>query len=646
LLYIGARKEKTLAIDKNMLTKLIENNSTKLRWSGPLVVAVVLLLLELGAAFVIHLPNPNGVFLVAVVYAAFVGGLKPGLVGGGLTLVYVMYYFSQPGQLFSYTADDAVRVGIQFVTTPLMVVMVGILREHLDRKIAALQQREQQYHSIVQALAEGLVVQDATGAIISCNPSAEQILGLTADQLAGRSSIDPHWRAIREDGTPFPGDQHPAMETLRTGQSFRDIIMGVHKPDGTLSWLSVNSQPIFAPGEATKAIAVVATFVDITQRKRTEARLQGSEARFQSFMRHLPAMAWICDEQGHLSFANGLYLELMKLTGEFTPGRNLSEMVPEDHARQYLANNREVFETGEILVCEENYIHQDGSPRTGLSFKFLLDETGETGLRLLGGLAIDITERKHIEEHLRVLNLQLARSNRELEDFAIVASHDLQEPLRKVIVFGDLLRDEYKAKLDEQGQDYLNRMQNAARRMQTLIKDLLTFSRISTKAQPFERVDLNRLTEEVLADLEVPLQQSGAKLEIADLPVLEADPTQMRQLMQNLISNALKFRLPNVPPQITISGRALAETNMYEIRVEDNGIGFDEKYLDRIFGVFQRLHGKNSSYEGTGIGLAICRKIIERHNGSITARSRSGKGAIFIVTLPNSQARSATYYYD
>jgi signal transduction histidine kinase len=268
--------------------------------------------------------------------------------------------------------------------------------------------------------------------------------------------------------------------------------------------------------------------------------------------------------------------------------------------------------------------------------------------RLYDQAQVEIAERKRAEEALARQTQELARSNAELEQFAYIASHDLQEPLRKVQAFGDRLKAKYGGVLGDQGRDYLERMRGAAARMQTLINSLLTYSRVTTKARPFAPVDLSKVVQEVLSDLEVRIEQVGGRVEVGDLSAIEADPTQMRQLLQNLIGNALKFHREGETPVVKIHAESLngrgegavgvcPGDGLCQIIVEDNGIGFDEKYVERIFQIFQRLHGR-SEYEGTGIGLATCRKIVERHGGSITAKSTPGQGATFIVTLPIEQS--------
>lgn len=269
-------------------------------------------------------------------------------------------------------------------------------------------------------------------------------------------------------------------------------------------------------------------------------------------------------------------------------------------------------------------------------------------VRNIQNFMADMT-RSH--EEVKSYAARLERSNKELQDFASVASHDLQEPLRKVQAFGDRLKIKYAAVLDDQGRDYLERIQNAARRMQTLINDLLTFSRVTTKAQPFVPTNLSTATREVVSDLEVRIEQVKGQVDIGPMPTIEADPLQIRQLMQNLIGNALKYHKPEEPPMVKVTSHPIQGTEttrpgepsreFCQITVEDNGIGFEEIYSERIFTIFQRLHGR-SEYEGTGVGLAVCRKIVERHGGSISARSTPGKGSTFLVTLPVRQARESS----
>jgi signal transduction histidine kinase len=244
----------------------------------------------------------------------------------------------------------------------------------------------------------------------------------------------------------------------------------------------------------------------------------------------------------------------------------------------------------------------------------------------------DVNEQlESVNTALEVRAAELARSNAELEQFASIASHDLQEPLRKVRTFTQQLTVIDSDNLSEKGHQYLERANTAAERMQKLIEDLLKFSRVATHGRPFEPVDLQEVTRGVLDDLELEVERSGAVVQVGELPTIDADPLQMRQLMQNLISNALKFRREGVTPEVTID--ASAPDGNAEITVKDNGIGFEPQYAGRIFRVFERLHGR-SRYPGTGIGLALCRKIVERHGGWIVAEGQLDHGATFTITLP------------
>ena len=252
-------------------------------------------------------------------------------------------------------------------------------------------------------------------------------------------------------------------------------------------------------------------------------------------------------------------------------------------------------------------------------------------------LHTDITELKDREA-------ELARSNRELEAFASIASHDLQEPLRKVEAFGDRLKRRYEAGLDDDGKMYINRMQSAVVRMRSLINDLLDYSRLTTKAKPFEPVDLTPVLQDVVSDLEVRIEEVEGKVVFEQLPVIDADRTQLRQLFQNLIANALKFHRPEEKPRVVIRTETVDQgkpgsQRCCRIEVADNGIGFDMKYADRIFGIFQRLHSR-AEFEGTGIGLATCRKIVERHQGEIHVESVCGVGTTFVIELPLRQLRT------
>jgi signal transduction histidine kinase len=242
---------------------------------------------------------------------------------------------------------------------------------------------------------------------------------------------------------------------------------------------------------------------------------------------------------------------------------------------------------------------------------------------------------------LTIYSEELSRSNRELEDFAFVASHDLQEPLRKIRAFGDRLMSTYGQELDGKGADYISRMKLAAERMSNLINDLLEFSRVTTRGDDFSDVDLSLLIEEVVGDLEIAIEECDGKINVDDLPFIKGDKGQMYQLFLNLLSNAIKFRKPDVSPVISIQYEKHQTndelTNLtvdwHIITISDNGIGFEQEFADKIFVPFQRLHGR-TEYKGTGIGLAVCRRIIERHGGTISAESDLTKGAVFTLRIP------------
>jgi signal transduction histidine kinase len=256
----------------------------------------------------------------------------------------------------------------------------------------------------------------------------------------------------------------------------------------------------------------------------------------------------------------------------------------------------------------------------------------------VSGLAGSTITRLTSERELEAYAQKLEQLNRELREFAFVASHDLREPLRKIQAFGYLLDDGCRESLTETSRDYLLRITRSAKRMSALLDAVLSYSRVVERPGSFALSDLSEIAREAVSDLELSITQSGAHVEIGPLPRAEVDPNQLRQLFQNLIENAIKYRKPGEPPDIKVVGEITDQC--CTLYIQDNGIGFRQRYVDRIFRPFQRLHGRNE-YEGTGMGLSICRKIAERHGGTITAKSEPGQGSVFILTLPLVQGGSA-----
>ncbi|HEX8556527.1 MAG TPA: ATP-binding protein [Pyrinomonadaceae bacterium] len=394
---------------------------------------------------------------------------------------------------------------------------------------------------------------------------------------------------------------------------------------------------------------ILLAFEDATERLRAAEALRKSEERFKLVARATNDAIRDWDLlTGQVWWNEAFYDAFGYRAGEVSPGpESWTDRIHGDDAGRVSRGVRELLEGGgDGWADEYRFRRADGSYAVVFDRGYVVHDGQGSPVRLLGSM-MDITERKQAEAKLAVYATRLERSNRELQDFASVASHDLQEPLRKIRAFGDRLAAKCGVSLGDGGGDYIRRMQSAAGRMQTLINDLLMFSRVDSKARPFVEVDLGVIAREVVADLEVQIEQAGAAVEVGRLPSVEADPLQMRQLLQNLIGNSLKYRRRDAKPVVKIYGEASedggphgvgADGRRCRICVEDNGIGFDEKYLDRIFTVFQRLHGR-TEYEGTGIGLAVCRKIVERHGGGITARSAPQKGSAFVVTLPVRQPR-------
>jgi len=390
---------------------------------------------------------------------------------------------------------------------------------------------------------------------------------------------------------------------------------------------------------------------DITERKRMEDELLRAKQEWERTFDSVPDLIAILDTQHRIVRANREMARRIGLEPELCVGLRCHECVHNSPTALEICPHQRSLLDGREHIAE---VHEE---RLGGHFLIsttpLRDEHGD----MVGTVHVarDITGRKKMEEELRksrdelearvhqrtadlaeaVARLELI--NQELQEFAFVASHDLQEPLRKIQSFCDMVVRSNRDRVDEKGKDYLARMQQAAKRMQQLLKDLLNYSRIATQPEPFQPVDMKEVVTEAAEVFEYKIRKDGGKIEISEMPVIEADSSQMTRLFQNLISNAVKYANPQ---GLLIRIYSDREDSFCRIYVEDNGIGFDEKYLDRIFSPFQRLHGR-TEFSGTGMGLAICRKIVERHSGSITAKSSPGKGSTFIVTLPVRQKKGA-----
>lgn len=523
--------------------------------------------------------------------------------------------------------------------------------------------------AITQSIADGIYAVDERGRLTYLNPAAERMLGWRSEEILGRDMHETvHFQ--HADRSAFPKEECPLMSSLKTGQTLRCADDAFTRKDGGIVPVSYTSSPIVEEGEV---VGAVVAFHDITDQKRTQEAMRRSEEDFRALFDGVGV------GKGEADAATGRFLRVNRKLCEIT-GYSADELLamtplhlthPDDKPRAIAGYAK--LTRGEIdnYEVEERFVRKDGST---IWASLVVTPRRDEALNVTRYIAAvqDITARRRMEEtlveqtealrrwseeleqrveqrtaELAAANEKLRISNRELQDFASVASHDLQEPLRKILAFGDRLEAKAGGALGEEGKDYLGRMKSAAARMQALISDLLAFSRVTTKAQPFVEVDLNEVAFEVLIDLEARIHETRAVIRFDPLPAVEADPTQMRQLFQNLIGNALKFRKPDVAPQIRVRAEDVKEEadgpagGRYRIFVQDNGIGFDEKYLDRIFNVFQRLHGRGE-YEGTGIGLAVCRKIAERHGGTIAAHSRPGEGSTFVVTLPAKQPLKGT----
>lgn len=385
---------------------------------------------------------------------------------------------------------------------------------------------------------------------------------------------------------------------------------------------------------------------EIESRKKTQQQLDLRINELRTVLESLPQIAFTITAEGELEYVNELWFKFSKSPDVFP------KVHPDD---DFLCDEWLMyFAQGKEFVCEIRIKELASNIYRYYLLRIIPIKQGSTITKWVGTFT-DIHEQKQVNEILeqkvkdrtRELiqkNIQLENSNHELQQFAWVASHDLKEPLRKIQTFGCLIRDKY-LKENNEGKSYIDRIVKSSERMSALIFDLLNYSRLSIETT-FQKTNLNTIITNILVDLEVIIQEKNAVIKIAQMPEIEVEPTQFRQVFQNLISNALKFTHAHIYPEISITAEVVESKNIdakkndhgeyCRIVVKDNGIGFDEKYLDKVFTIFQRLNDRNL-YEGTGIGMAIAKKIIDKHNGIITARSKENEGASFIMILPLKQ---------
>jgi len=468
----------------------------------------------------------------------------------------------------------------------------------------------------------------ADGAFKFVSPQMRQITGYSEEELLGTSPVK----------LLLPEDRTAVSE--RTARLLKDGRSYVHKhailtKNAQVKW--VFEAVTLTPHEGKQAI--IANVFDITEEKQQEEQWRGVEERYQDLCENTGDMIQCAAPDGRLVYVNRAWKDILGYGDGDLSRLSLFDVVHADYRENCLSLMHQAMSGQKIDDVDLVLISKDGQT---------IPVEGSLSGRLTGdkpvyirGIFRDISKRKKSQEEaetmvkeMKQINLRLEQSNRELEDFAHVASHDLQEPLRKISSFGSLLRDSLGDKLTEDDRENFEFMIDGAGRMQTMINDLLGYSRITTQAKPFQQVDPNTVIENLRNfELSAALEESHGLVHVPKrLPVVQGDPSQIHQLLQNLIGNGLKFHRDGENPVITVFS-SLMPDNMVRLEVRDNGIGIDAEYHSQIFTMFKRLHSR-AKYPGTGVGLTVCKKIVQRHGGQIGVESKLGEGATFWFTLP------------
>lgn len=487
--------------------------------------------------------------------------------------------------------------------------------EELSAKLAA----------IVNSSEDAIIGKTLEGIITSWNLGAQRIYGYTADEVVGKS--------ISILVPPNLKDEMPMMlEKIRQGTPIEHYETKRLKKNGELMDVSLTISVV--KDSLAQVVGASASTRDITKQKQSEKALRESEERTRAIIEHALDAIVVMDSQGLITSWNPQAEKIFGWSATEVMGKRMSEtIIPFKYREAHEKGFKHFLATGEGPFLDKR-IEFPALHREGYEFpvELTISAARMSENFIFSAFIRDITEQKSFEQVLLKQKQELMRSNQELEHFAYASSHDLQEPLHTINGFVNRLKTLMAGRLDETESDYLERIHRAILRMSRLIGDLLTYSRVTTKGRHFESVDLQKVIRDVLSDLEARLVESGAKIEVGPLPIVEGDRVQIRQLFQNLIGNAVKFHKKNQSPHAILQSRDM-QNGFVEVTVEDEGIGFEEKFANRIFEPFQRLHGW-SEYEGSGIGLAICKKIVMRHGGHMEAKGELDKGASFIFTLP------------
>jgi PAS domain S-box-containing protein len=506
------------------------------------------------------------------------------------------------------------------------------LFERIQQAARQLEEERNLLRTLIDNLPDYIYLKDKDSGFIMSNVAHLRFLGAAAqDEVVGKMDED---ILSPEAAAQYYAEE---QEIIRTGRPIVDKEeLVIDRVTGEKMWTLTTKVPVRdARGEIVGLVGITR---DITAHKQSEDALAYEKYLLQTLMDTSPDHIYFKDIDSHFIRINRAQAERFNLSDPAQAlGKTDKDFFSEEHSRQALADEQKVIQSGQPLVAiEEKETWPDGQETWVSSTKVpLRDSAGQ----IIGtfGISRDITERKQAQEVFARQAQELARSNAELEQFAYIASHDLQEPLRMITSYLQLLERRYNGKLDADADEFISYAVDGANRLQRLISDLLAYSRVNTRGKPFEMVDCAAVMQHVLLNLKVAIEENGAIVTHDALPQVMGDARQLVQLFQNLIGNAIKFHADQ-PPQVHIGIQEQEDhshggTACWVFSVQDNGIGIEPRYFDRIFLIFQRLHNREE-YPGTGIGLAICKKIVERHGGQIWVESELGKGSTFRFTIP------------